>query len=128
MWSGMGKTLTVPPPLISKSNFVFVEYISDNKPKEIPFYGFFGSYSSIYSGSRGLGSQVELLSSSSVISIKPPGDHITYTRSLNYKWLIRPDANKYNKNKITFVFNELSFTNSDSVSYTHLTLPTNREV
>lgn len=117
IWDTTGGTTIVPPPLRSSDNSLFITYSSNSDISTPDFKGFYGEYYSINKGSAGIGSQGEILASSSALNIRPPGDGESYMSSTNYTWLIKPYANLKNVKSsapITIAFSEMNLVKDSS--------------
>lgn len=123
MWDGIDAYNTVPPPLISSQSTIYVVYtsaisINTNYASLTTNYkGFLGAFLSINKVSYGIGSKSEMLSSSVVIGIRPPGDRLQYfTPNMLYSWYVHPQSISPT-GSITFAFGALSFlTNNCSLN------------
>ena len=87
--SFVGASATVPPPIISTGNRLYVQYVS-NAFFGGTSYGFYAEYSSNRGYSHGVGSRSDVLAMSSAIDIMLPGNQATYPPNFNYTWRVKP--------------------------------------
>lgn len=92
LWDSTETSITVPPPLTSSGNSLYVVY-TGNSQLASNFFGFQGDYYSRHADSQGTGSRQELYSMSSAIGVTLP-DMVTgmYRESFEYSFLLQPLA------------------------------------
>ena len=90
LWDSAGTFTTVPPPLTSSRNSLYVVY-TGNSQLATGYFGFNGDYYSRRADSAGIGSKQELYSMSSAIGISLPDMETgKYRVSSSYSFLLKP--------------------------------------
>jgi hypothetical protein len=92
-----------PPPIISSSPSLYVEYVSGSATACSDCRGFRGEFMVNSPWSRGIGSRRATIGSSSALTLRNPGDGSSYVAGMDHIWEIIPRAT----GSIVFSFSKL---------------------